>query len=100
MSSNSTTTQYAHRSFPLSHRLLAVKKLLPDFDYDQVPSARFLSHQLQDVSVSFSAGELFAIGVIGKAYLKILFNNQIYPSGMDGFLYGGSGPISLPPQDH
>lgn len=61
-----------HSTYPLTHRILVRLNINPDFDYLQVHQSRFLISQLQEPPSPFSAGELSAIGVMGRVCLKLI----------------------------
>ena len=72
VSSSSPSRSSAHPSFPLALPTLQRASLRPDFPYFEIRLARKLSASLSQALTSFSAGELSAIGLIGKLSLAII----------------------------
>ena len=67
----------AFPTFPLTAGSLHAYNIDAGFDYAEIPNARQLSHALQTLdstsgSVHVSAGEIAAIGVMGKIYYHLL----------------------------
>ena len=62
----------AHPSFPLSYPALRSASLPPDFQYLKISLARELSASPGLSKPSFSAGELSAIGLMGKVCLAVI----------------------------
>lgn len=80
----------AHPSFPISASALQGASLRPDSIYFDITIARQLSATLGETAPFFSAGELSAIGLLGKIYLSVietfLTNNSGVFLEMDQFL--------------
>ncbi len=64
----------AHPSFPLTLPTLQSASLKPDFKYFVPTLARQFSAFLSQSKPSFSAGELAAIGLMGRVFLTIIQN--------------------------
>lgn len=62
----------AHPSFPVSAPALQSASLRPDSLYFEAHYARQLSSSLMDSETAFSAGELSAVGLMGKIYLAVV----------------------------
>jgi glycosidase len=70
-----------HISHPLTREALVKAKQSPDYNYLHISNARLLSSKLQVLPVSFSPGEISAIGLLGKVYLHLLesYQDNYYP---------------------
>lgn len=87
--------RHAHDSFPIAAPALQRTSLKPDFNYIDTNLARELSAHLKRTEPSFSAGELSAIGLMGKASLSVIQNYldsaQISFSALDRYLLDEMG---------
>ena len=63
-----------HQTFPLSRQALSQISLTSDFDYIEINNARLLCYLLGKTQSPFTAGELIAIGFIGKVFLRLIEN--------------------------
>ncbi|MCJ7716817.1 MAG: alpha-amylase family glycosyl hydrolase, partial [Anaerolineales bacterium] len=84
-------------SHPLTHKALVKSKQFPDIDYPLISNARILSSRLQSLPAIFSPGEISAIGLIGKAFLRLieLYQEKYSPrifEDLDHFLQARLGP--------
>jgi len=70
-----------HISHPLTREALVKAKQSPDYNYLLISNARLLSSRLQFLPISFSPGEISAIGLLGKVYLHLLesYQDNYYP---------------------
>jgi glycosidase len=62
----------AHNTFPLTRQALDSLSLTPEFSYPDPINARELNNRLRPPLPVYSPGELTAVGLIGKIYLRVI----------------------------
>ena len=62
----------AHQTFPLTRLVLDRLSLTPEFNYPEPYNARELNNRLLPPLPAYTPGELTAVGLIGKIYLKVI----------------------------
>ncbi len=71
----------AHATFPLTRQALDSLSLTPEFDYPDPYCARQLNNRLKPPLPVYTPGEISAVGLIGKIYLRVidLYLTDAYP---------------------
>ena len=67
-----SSTTSAHNSFPLTRQALDSLSLTPEFDYLDPYNARLLNNRLRPPLPTYTPGEITAVGLIGKIYLRVI----------------------------
>ncbi|HDD61119.1 MAG TPA: alpha-amylase [Chloroflexi bacterium] len=62
----------AHNTFPLTRQALDRLSLTPEFDYLDPDNARLLNNRLKAPLPAYTPGEISAVGLIGKIYLRVI----------------------------
>jgi glycosidase len=62
----------AHNTFPLTCHALERLSLTPEFEYPDPYNARELNNRLRPPLPVYTAGEIAAVGLIGKIYLHVI----------------------------
>ena len=62
----------AHNTFPLTRQALDRLSLTPEFEYPDPSNARQLNSRLKPPLPAFTPGEITAVGLIGKIYLRVI----------------------------
>lgn len=72
----------AHNTFPLTRQALDRLSLTPEFEYPDPYNARQLNNRLRPPLPVYTPGELTAVGLIGKIYLRVidLYQSDTCPS--------------------
>ena len=67
-----TDNNPAHKTFPLTRQALDRLSLTPEFDYPDPYNARELNNRLEAPLPVYTPGEITAVGLIGKIYLRVI----------------------------
>lgn len=67
-----TAASPAHNTFPLTRQALDRLSLTPEFDYLDPFNARLLNNRLKAPLPVYTPGEISAVGLIGRIYLRII----------------------------